>query len=36
LGHLEEAGIPAQEVENGWLVHDPSSNAVLLSSHVII
>jgi catechol 2,3-dioxygenase len=36
LDHLEQAGIPAQEMENGWLARDPSSNAVLLSSHVII
>jgi catechol 2,3-dioxygenase len=36
LSRLEEAGIPAQAFENGWLVRDPSSNAVLLSSHVII
>jgi catechol 2,3-dioxygenase len=36
LSRLEEAGIQAQAFENGWLVRDPSSNAVLLSSHVII
>jgi catechol 2,3-dioxygenase len=36
LSRLDEAGIPAQEFENGWLVRDPSSNSVLLSSHVII
>jgi catechol 2,3-dioxygenase len=36
LARLEEAGIAAREYENGWQVRDPSSNAVLLSSHVII
>jgi catechol 2,3-dioxygenase len=36
LGQLEAAGVPVQAVDNGWLVRDPSSNAVLLSSHDII
>jgi catechol 2,3-dioxygenase len=36
LSRLNQAGISLHEFENGWLVRDPASNAVLLSSHVII
>jgi catechol 2,3-dioxygenase len=36
LSRLSEAGVSPREFENGWLVRDPASNAVLLSSHVII